>query len=351
MKKDRVIMHYDLDSFYASIEIRDNPKLANKPLVVGGSIATTASYEARKYGIHSAMRVSDAKKLCPNLIVVPADKEKYSRVSRGIKNLVLKLTEKIEFIALDEGYIDISDIIDSYPSKESFAKKFRERIYHHTKLTCSVGIGFNKLSAKLASNINKPNGQHIFHSPVDFVKYIENKKVTIIPGVGKKFYEQLIKDSIFTVKDIYPYPLTALCSKYGKSRGELLYSSARGIDYSEIEYKKPTHSIGNENTFRYPLTTELEITREFEEIFEHSYKRLIKSEMICKTVLLKIRFSSGETITRSKTSEFPTDSKEKLKKNLDNLIEDLEIKDSVRLVGVSFANLIKKSVRQLTFFN
>lgn len=350
MEKDRVIMHYDMDCFYASIEIRDNPKLAGKPLVVGGSIATTASYEARKYGIHSAMRVSDAKKLCPQLIVVPVDKEKYSQVSRKIKNLALKLTEKIEFIAFDEGYIDISDIIGTYPSKEAFAQKFRERIKYHTQLTCSVGIGFNKLSAKLASNINKPYGQHIFHTPADFVSYIENKKVSIIPGVGKKLSELLRKDSIIIVKDLYPYSLNVLCSRYGKSRGELLYSSARGIDYSEVEYKKPTHSIGNENTFRYPLNTELELIREFDEIFEHSYNRLIKSDMICKTVLLKIRFSSGETITRSKTFEFPTDSKEKLKKNLEDLIEELEIIESIRLVGVSFGNLIKKSVRQLTFF-
>lgn len=123
MKKDRTILHYDMDSYYASIEIRDNPKLLNKPLVVGGSIVTTASYEARKFGIHSAMKVSDAKKLCPSLLVVPVNKEKYSEISKKIQGLVLRLTHKIEFIALDEGYIDISDIINLYPSKEFFCKK------------------------------------------------------------------------------------------------------------------------------------------------------------------------------------------------------------------------------------
>ena len=129
-----------------------------------------------------------------------------------------------------------------------------------------------------------------------------------------------------------------------------MYSASRGIDYREVEYKKPTHSIGNENTFKYPLNTELEIRREFDDLFEHSYRRLLKDEFISKTVILKIRFSSNETITRSKTLEIPTDSHEKLKKVSDDLLENVDLKDSIRLLGVSFGNLTKKSVRQLAFF-
>lgn len=296
------------------------------------------------------MKVSDAKKLCPSLLVIPVNKEKYSEISKKIQGLVLRLTHKIEFIALDEGYIDISDIIDLYPSKEFFAKKFRERIKYHTGLTCSVGIGFNKLSAKMASNINKPHGQYIFLSPLDFSKYISDKNIGIIPGVGRKLSSLLAKDSIFKVKDIYPYSLSALCTSYGKSRGELLYSFSRGIDYREVEYKKPIHSIGNENTFKYPLNTELEIKREFDDLFEHSYKRLLKDDFISKTIILKIRFSSNETITRSKTLEIPTDSYEKLKKVSEDLLENIDLIDSIRLLGISFGNLTKKSVRQLAFF-
>lgn len=129
-----------------------------------------------------------------------------------------------------------------------------------------------------------------------------------------------------------------------------MYSASRGIDYREVEYKKPTHSIGNENTFKYPLNTELEIRREFDDLFEHSYRRLLKDEFISKTVILKIRFSSNETITRSKTLEIPTDSHEKLKKVSDDLLENVDLKDTIRLLGVSFGNLTKKSVRQLAFF-
>ena len=152
---ERIIMHYDMDAFYASIEINRNPKLKNKPLVVGENIVTTASYEARKYGIHSAMKVSDAKLLCPKLIAIPVDKKEYIRISNEIHNLILKITNKVEFIATDEGYIDLTGIVKP-ENKIQFALKFKERIKELTNLTCSVGIGFNKLSAKIASDINKP---------------------------------------------------------------------------------------------------------------------------------------------------------------------------------------------------
>ena len=168
---ERIIMHYDMDAFYASIEINRNPKLKNKPLVVGENIVTTASYEARKYGIHSAMKVSDAKLLCPKLIAIPVDKKEYIRISNEIHNLILKITNKVEFIATDEGYIDLTGIVKP-ENKIQFALKFKERIKELTNLTCSVGIGFNKLSAKIASDINKPFGIYIFENEKEFLKYI-----------------------------------------------------------------------------------------------------------------------------------------------------------------------------------
>lgn len=346
---DKIIMHYDMDSFYASIEIRDNPKYKGLPLVVGGGVVTTASYEARKFGIHSAMSVFEAKKLCPNLLVVPVDKDKYIRVSRQIQNLVLKITERVEFIALDEGYVDITEVVKKFPSLESFADKFKERIKYHTNLTCSVGIGINKLSAKIASNIEKPNGKHIFHSQMEFVEYIRDKDIKIIQGVGKKLRELLNRERIYKVEDLISHSLQELTSKYGKSRGELLYLSCRGIDYSEIEYKRATHSIGNENTYRYPLDAEGNIQKELEDIFEYSYERLLKKELIAKTIILKVKYSDGTLITRSKTLAIPTDAKSILYENLEILLDEIENKP-IRLLGVSFGNLIKKSIRQLSFF-
>ena len=230
---ERIIMHYDMDAFYASIETNRNPKLKNKPIVVGENIVTTASYEARKYGIHSAMKVSDAKLLCPKLTVIPVDKTEYIRISNEIHNLIFKITNKVEFIATDEGYIDLTDVINP-ENKKSFAIKFKQRIKELTNLTCSVGIGFNKLSAKIASDINKPFGFFIFENEKEFIKYISDKKIKIIPGVGKKFFEILKHDKIFYVKDVFKYSLDYLVKKYGKSRGENLYCSVRGIDYDEV---------------------------------------------------------------------------------------------------------------------
>lgn len=346
---DKIIMHYDMDCFYASIEIRDNPKYKGLPLVVGGGVVTTASYEARKYGVHSAMSVFEAKKLCPSLLVVPVDKNKYIKISQKIQGLVLKITDRVEFIALDEGYVDITEIVKKFPSLESFADRFKERIKYHTGLTCSVGIGVNKLSAKIASGINKPGGKYIFASQMEFVEYIRTKNIEIIQGVGKKLREILNRDGIYKVEDIIPYSLQELVNRYGKSRGELLYLSSRGIDYSEIEYKREIHSIGNENTYRYPLDSEESIQKELEDIFEYSYKRLIRKELIAKTVILKVKYADGTLITRSKTLGIPTDIKTTLFENFETLLDEIENKP-IKLLGVSFGNLIKKSIRQLSFF-
>lgn len=339
-----------MDAFFASIEIRDNPKLKNRPIVVGNSIVTTASYEARKFGIHSAMSTFEAKKLCPHLIVVPTNKDKYREVSDFIHSLVLKITKKIEFISLDEGYIDISDIGITPDRLAKFAETFRKRIKYHTGLTCSIGIGFNKMSAKIASDINKPNGQFIFYNEEQFIEYIKERELKIIPGIGKKYRELLAKKEIFLVKDAFPYSLRELTSKYGKSRGELLYLSIRGIDHSQVDYKQDIFSIGNENTYRYPIIGENSIKKEMEDIFAHSYQRLLKKEMMAKTVHIKIKFVNGRTLTRSKTLFGPSNDEVVLYENIESLIDSLTLKTPIKLLGVSFSNLIKKSVRQLSFF-
>jgi DNA polymerase-4 len=347
--KERIILHYDMDAFYASVEIRDNPSLKNKPIVVGDSIITTASYEARKFGIKSAMAVSEARKLCPNLITVPVSKGKYMEVSKKIQDLVLRLTEKVEFRASDEGYVNIEEIIKKYPSKEYFAKRFQEGIYKNTGLTCSIGIGYNKLSAKIASDINKPGGHYIFNNSEEFVEYIKEKDIKIIPGVGKKFQELLSQKNIIKVGDVYGYSLYELISFFGKSRGEFIYTVSLGEDNSEVDYKRRTHSIGNENTFRYPLESEVQINVELDNLFNKVHKRLIKKEFLCKTVILKIMFENRKTITRSKTLENPTDSKEILRVVLGDMHELVDYPIRVKLLGVSFGNLIKKSSRQLSF--
>ena len=343
---ERIIMHYDMDAFFASIEIKKNPKLKNKPLVVGENIVTTASYEARKFGIHSAMKVSDAKLLCPKLMVIPVDKNEYIRISKTIHNLILKITNKVEFIATDEGYIDLTGLMKE-ENLNSFATKFRKRIKEITGLTCSVGIGFNKLSAKIASDINKPFGQYIFKTENDFIKYIENKKISIIPGVGKKFTELLYKENLFFVKDFYNFSFDFLIKKYGKSRGENLYCSIRGIDHSEVEFERDIHSIGNEETFFLPLQTEEEIEREFYNLFEHTFSRLQKQNVFTQLVSIKIRYTSFKTYTKSKKLKFFTKDKHILYTTLLELLSSFEITEDIRLLGIYFGDIKKKFLEQL----
>ena len=347
---ERVILHYDMDCFYASIEIRDNPKkYKNKPMVVAGGVVTTASYEARKFGIHSAMSTFEAKKLCPNLLVVYPNKEKYFKESQIIHNLVLKITHKIEFIALDEGYIDITDVIQKYSSKEKFAKTFRERIFKHTGLTCSVGIGVNKISAKIASDINKPFGQFIFNSEKDFMEYMKDKNIRKLQGVGEKFEKILNRDNIFLVGDVHRFSFKELVQKYGKSRGELLYLYSRGIDHSPVDYDKPTHSVGAENTYSFPLNSDEEINKKLEEVFEIAYKRLKSKNCLTKTISIKIKYSDRHTINKAKTFSIATDNKENLFEYMQEIFSEIDEREEIKLLGISFRNLIEFSSRQLSF--
>lgn len=338
----RTILHYDMDAFYASIEIRDNPKLKKQNLVVGTSVVTTASYEARKFGIHSGMSVMEARKLCKNLKTIPVDKDKYIKVSNFIHSLIEKVTDKVEYIAFDEGFLDITEIIKKYPSKEYFAKKFKERIYKNTLLTCSVGIGYNKLTAKIASDINKPNGFYIFNNSEEFISYVKDKNIKIIPGVGKKFRAILAKDNIFTPLDVYNLGIHELIAKYGTSRGLMLYYYTRGLDDSKVLKERKNISIGNENTYKFLVDSEEDLKREYILLFERTYKRLIKKNYLCNSVGIKIRYNDFLTINRSKNINFFTDDKNYLFEILENLVELIETKKNIRLVGISFNNLVRK---------
>lgn len=347
---ERIIMHYDMDAFYASIEINRNPKLKGKAFVVGENIVTTASYEARKFGIHSAMKVADAKLLCPNLLAIPTNKKEYIRISNEIHKLIYKITNKVEFIATDEGYIDLTDIIKP-ENKKSFATKFRKRIKELTNLTCSVGIGFNKLSAKIASDINKPFGQYIFENREQFCEYVLNKKITIIPGVGKKFTEILTKDKILLVEDALDFSMDELVKKYGKSRGENLYCSIRGIDHSEVNYTREIHSIGNEETYAIPLNSSSDLTKEFVLLFDYAYNRLIKNNVFTQNITVKLRYTSFETFTRSKKLKFPTKDRNILFNEMSELLNSFEKDTDIRLLGLYFGDIKKNILIQLPLIN
>ncbi len=346
---EKTIMHYDMDAFYASIEIRDNPTLKNKPVVVGKTIVTTASYEARKYGIHSAMSVVEARNLCPQLIILNVNMSKYIKISRDIQNLIKKLSTKVEFIASDEGYVEISEIIKKYPSKEYFAKRFQRGIWKNFNLTCSVGIGYNKLTAKIASDINKPAGVYVFSKREEFIKWISYKSVKIIPGVGKKTVGKLEKLGIKTVDQIYKYSLMELVGFLGRSIGETLYQYSRGLDYRQVDCRRKISSIGTESSFRYRLESREAIEKELNTLFGKIYLRLLKKNVLCKTIVIKIRYESRKIITRSRSFDYFTREKKYLYKAMITLLQELEIEEKITLVGVYFGNISKETCKQLTF--
>lgn len=345
----RIIMHYDMDSYFASVEMRENPKLKDVPFVVGEGVICTASYSARKFGVKSAMPVFLAKKLCPNLKVVPVNKELYFKVSETIQELVKKITDKVEFISLDEGYLDLTGIIEKYPSKLYFANKFKERLKEITGLTCSVGIGYNKLSAKIASDINKPSGIYIFNNSEEFVKYIENRSIRELPGVGKKLEVELLKDGIEKVKDIHNIPYFQLEKKYSSSRALLLYYYSRGIDDSEVENERKAHSIGTENTYRFPLSTEEDVRRELDDVFQKVYDKLVEEKFYAKTLILKLKYSDFTLITRSTSLNKHTNDRVILYDMFENLFSEIEDFTNIRLAGLSVTNLTKNIYDQLTF--
>lgn len=348
---DKVIMHYDMDAFYASIEIRDNPHLRGKAVIVGTKVVTTCSYEARKFGLHSAMSVKEARKLCPRGIYLPCDKDKYAKVAYEIQNLVLKMSDKVEFVAFDEAYVDITELYKKYKNLEYIAKKFRERIYKKVGLTCSVGIAYNKLAAKIASEINKPNGFYIINNEEEFIEYIRNKDIRKIPGIGKKTEILLNSRGIFKVEDLYKKSLIELQGYFGHSRGIQLYENARGIDNSFVSNERQHKSIGNETTLNSPIRNEDFVREAIKKIFDSVYERLKDKNFYAKTLSIKIRYSNREISQRSKSLKDFSKNYNDFYRVLMELLDQINLDKEIILYGFTFSNLQEKVREQLSFEN
>ncbi len=346
--KHKIYLHYDMDAFFASVEQRDNPKLRGIPIAIGYGVVTTASYEARKYGVKSAMSAVEAKKLCPSLKFVEIRKGYYSAVGKQIQNAIQKVLPKCEFTSIDEGFIDITEFVRD-DNIEKFIERFKKYIYKNVRLTCSVGIGFNKVSAKIASDINKPNGYFIFKNREHFLDYIYDKELSIIPGIGKKTRELLAKYRVYKTKDLYKISKSELIKNFGNSRGEYLYNVVRGNHYSEIEKDKKTHSYGHEVTFNRIINDEGELLDSLKEQTTKLAKRLEEKQEYIKTVTLKIRYSNFMTYTRSKTMKNATRDENVIYDIVKENFDYFEKRDDVRLIGVHLSSITKKNIVQLTF--
>ena len=333
-----------MDAFFAAVEQMRHPELVGKPVIIGGAgdptmrgVVSTASYEARKYGIHSAMPLQRAYRLCPEAIFLPVDYDEYMRISEKIKDILRSFTPLIENVGIDEAFLDITDID---MESEEVAKKIKERIKKEVGLTCSIGIGPNKLIAKIASDMKKPDGLTLISE--------EDIKGTIWPlparklwGVGPKTERRLNEMGILTIGDLASVPLESLTEEFGKSYGNYLYESSRGVDESPvITYWEPK-SISRETTFQIDTDNWDVIAKNLAELTRDVVDTMKESGYKGKTVTVKIRFSDFNTYTRAKTLDDFSDSLEIIRKAAFEALGRIELKKKVRLVGVRVSSLKK----------
>ena len=337
----RKIIHVDMDAFYASVEELDNPSLKGKPLAVGGNeirgVVSAANYEARKFGVHSAMSGYLAKKNCPQLTFVPPRFDRYKEISSKIRGIFYEYTDLVEPLSLDEAYLDVTINKKGNPSASLLAKEIRQRIFDELGLAASAGISINKFIAKIASDYNKPNGQKTVN-PEEVNDFLEALEIRKFYGVGKVTTQKMYKLGIFTGKDLKQRSEAFLAANFGKG-GSFYYNVVRGIHNSEVMPHRTPKSVGAERTFSENLSSEIFMLERLEHIAEELERRLKKSKIAGKTVTLKIKYSDFTLTTRSKTLPYFVADKTLILETAKELLYQDKLQNSVRLLGLSLANL------------
>lgn len=338
---DRKIIHVDMDAFYASVEQMDNPELRGKPVAVGGSeirgVVSAASYEARKFGVRSAISGVLAKKYCPHIIFVRPRFDRYKEISRQIHKIFHDYTDLVEPLSLDEAYLDVTQNKKGNPSATLIAQEIRKRIFYEVGLTASAGISVNKFIAKVASDINKPNGQKTVN-PDEILSFLEALPIRKFYGVGKVTTEKMYQLGIFTGLDLKGKTQDFLEKHFGKS-GTYYYNVVRGIHNSEVKAERIAKSIATEHTFDENISSEIFMVEKLEVIAQQLEKRLKRYNVAGKTVTLKIKYSDFTQQTRSKTLSYFISDKALLLETAKELLYQERMKDSVRLLGISLNNL------------
>jgi DNA polymerase-4 len=337
----RKIIHIDMDAFYASVEQMDNPELKGKPIAVGGNenrgVVSAASYEARKFGVRSALSGVLAKKYCPELIFVRPRFERYKEISKQIQRIFYEYTDLVEPLSLDEAYLDVTHNKKGNPSATLLAKEIRERIFNEVGLTASAGISVNKFIAKVASDYHKPNGQKTV-SGDEIISFLENLPIQKFYGVGKVTTEKMFQLGIFTGMDLKSKEMDFLEHHFGKS-GSYYYHVVRGIHNSPVQAKRTTKSVAAEHTFDVNLSSEIFMLERLEVIAKQLEKRLQKHGISGKTITLKIKYSDFSQQTRSKTMPYFVSDKSLIFEIIKELLYQDRLKDSVRLLGIALSNL------------
>lgn len=356
MEEQRKIIHIDMDAFYASVEQRDFPELRGIPIAVGGTgergVIATASYEARQYGIHSAMPTHLALRKLKILKIVPPRFHVYKEVSAQIRQIFQRYTDKIEPLSLDEAYLDVTYTENPLPSATLIAREIKKEIKEALHLVASAGVSYNKFLAKTASDRDKPDGIFII-LPKDGPTFVQNMPVKDFFGVGKVMAKKLATHNIYYGRDLLPYSKWELQHLFGKY-GVFLYDISRGIDHREVETKRTRKSVGVENTFRKNIENSAMLNDAFTTIFETFWERYKATHKKAKTLTIKIRNKDFETHTRSQTIGSYVVNKLETKQVLESLLlSALNENYSIRLLGISSSNFDQeelKPTQQLTLW-
>ncbi len=344
------ILHVDMDAFFASVSIRDNPELRNKAVVVGAGVrgvVLSANYEARKFGIRAAMPIGRAQRMAPHAIFIPPDHSRYSQVSGAIMEIFHSFTPLVEPISLDEAFLDVSGAQRLIGTGRKIANAIRAKVEEQEGITCSVGIAPSKFIAKLASSHCKPNG--VLEIPADrILTFLHPLPVSAIWGVGPKTAETLERLGLRTVADIAHLPRTTLIRALGEASGASLYELAWGRDYRDVTPEESEKSISAAETFPFDLDSPEEILKEFLRLTERATDRLREQGLFAKTISIKVRFADFSTISRSKTLSLPIDSTHETYEVVKGLYLALQIERArLRLVGVSLENLRREAPVQM----
>jgi DNA polymerase IV len=351
----RKIIHIDMDAFFASVEQLDNPELKGKPVAVGGSgersVVAAASYEARKFGVRSAMPSVIAKRLCPELIFVKHNFERYHEVSSQVHEIFKEYTDLIEPLSIDEAFLDVTDDKKKIGSATVIARKIRAEIKKRTGLTASAGISVNKFLAKIASDINKPDGLFVI-KPEEAEKFIEELSVEKFYGIGKVTAQKMHKLGIHNGSDLKKWDMVSLVRNFGKA-GVFFYDIVRGNDERPVEPNQERKSVGTEYTYEKDLKTNFEIVAELYKLEKELMERMEHAETTGRTVTLKIKFSDFRQVTRSKTLQKYIRDFNTLHKEVTLIRKGLKLEgERIRLLGVTISNLETEDCedRQLYLF-
>ena len=351
----RKIIHIDMDAFYASVEQRDFPELRGKPLVVGGDpngrgVVAAASYEVRAFGVRSAMSCYEARKRCPDVIFVRPRFEVYRSVSDDIRRIMYSLTPHVEPLSLDEAYLDVTGLLVHKGSATLMANWLRAQILEQTGLTASAGVSFNKMLAKIASDINKPNGTAII-TPKEAEAFISTLPIERFHGIGKATAKRLYAMGVSNGADLRGVPAKTLVQEFGK-RGQFYHDIAHGRDERPVKSERTHKSVGSETTFTDNLSNDDELRAQIYEQNSDAFNQMHKKQLIAHTITLKIKYSDFTQITRSHTLSTSFDTAESAHYWLDKLFSSVPRHLPIRLVGVTFSSLTPASqlLPQLTLF-